>query len=126
MANLDIIVTSDEEYYLSRLSLFLNYELSTFLLYILSLLAVVALIPMIIAAIFFTPYMLFALYKSNRWGWIVAFLILVILPFIITFIIGLVSGYLLALTLIPFGLFYFYCFMLRIVVGDWIDVPPEK
>ena len=119
-ANVDINLelVSEEQYYLRRLSIYLNYELSTVILYLLSHLGIITLILVVIAATVFAPYMLFVFFKLRKFAWIVSFVVMVIFPLIICIIIGLKVGYLPAFILIPLGFFYFYCFILKFSVSD--------
>jgi hypothetical protein len=75
-----------------------------------------------IAAVLFTPYMLFVLKKEKHAGWIYFFIIMVILPLIAVSIIYY-SGtpFMKALIYIPLALYYLYCFLLRFSVNGWID-----
>jgi hypothetical protein len=114
----DIDLLSSEQYYLGRLSRYLNYELSSSVLYFLSYAGGVPLILAIIAATLFAPFMLFVLFRLRKTAWIVSFIIVVILPFIICIILGLKVGYLSAFILIPLGFFYFYCFILKLTVNE--------
>jgi predicted neutral ceramidase superfamily lipid hydrolase len=105
---------------LENFAKYLNYELSTSLLFFASLFAGIFLILALIAAILFTPYMLYMLYKEKKNGWIIFYFLLVALPLIVIFIISLTVDFIAPLLLIPLGLFYFYCFLLRFEVNSWI------
>jgi hypothetical protein len=105
---------------LENFAKYLNYELSTSLLFFSSLFAGIFLILALIAAILFTPYMLYMLYKEKKNGWIIFYFLLVALPLIVIFIISLTVDFIAPLLLIPLGLFYFYCFLLRFEVNSWI------
>ena len=108
---------------LDKLYQFLNYEIqSTFLILLLWIpfmfLVVIGLL--ILAAILFTPFMLFVLYKEERIGWIITFVLSVIFPLVLLVIF---AKQLFFLFMIPF---YFYCFVLRMVVKDWIQEKNAK
>lgn len=105
---------------LTRLSKYLNYQLSTTLLFALSFMFGFFLLLLIGAAIVFTPYMLYVLYQENRKGWIIFFIILVIIPLIAAVIISFTVTYIFPLYLIVIGLFYLYCFLLRLKVNNWL------
>ena len=109
---------SEQHYYLQKISRYLNYQLSTSLLYFLSYAWEITLVLAIIAATAFTPFMLYIFYKSRKISWIISFIILVLVPMIICIILGLKFGYLSAFALIPLGFFYFYCFILKLMVND--------
>jgi len=78
-------------------------------------------LPLIIAAaILFTPYMLYILITEKRFGWIAAFLIIVIAPFILFYFFSRNSYAFEAMMLIPFIFFYFFCLLVRLAVNQWI------
>lgn len=105
---------------LERLSTILNYQLSTLVLFLLSYFWTITLVLAVIAAIIFTFYMIFVLIEEKKYGWIIFFIFLVIVPFftIILFLSDVI--FYMAYLLIPLPLYYFYCFMLRLSVNDWI------
>jgi len=72
------------------------------------------LIVIIFAAIVFTPFMLYVLYKEEKKGWIISFSIIVLLPLIP---ISLFYPDLLLIGLAPF---YLFCFLLRMEVKGWL------
>lgn len=110
-------VHSNEKKYLEKLGRALNYELSSSLLLIVSYLW-----PLLaVAAILFTPFMLFLLSRAGKTGWLVTFGIMVVLPFIAFLIFGRHSGYLGVLLLMPLCFFYLYTFLLRLTVNDWVN-----
>lgn len=80
----------------------------------------IALPLIIIAAILFTPYMLFIFIEEKRFGWIIAFLIIVIVPFILLYFFSRDSYAFTAMMLIPFIFFYFFCLLTRLAVNQWI------
>ncbi|MCJ7649124.1 MAG: hypothetical protein MUP85_10970 [Candidatus Lokiarchaeota archaeon] len=103
---------------LQRLAQFLNYELSASVLFFLSFFNAIALIIAGIAAGLFAPYMLYVLLKENRRSWIIIFIILIIFPLLFSLI--LFREYFTIFLLLSMAMFYFYCFMLRMAVSDWI------
>jgi len=103
-------------YHLSKLSKVLNYQLSTTLLFILWYSGGFSLLAVTIAAILFSPYMLYVLYLENKNGWIIFFVVLVLLP-----IIAIILSSIFELLFIPLALVYFYYFILKFVVRDWIQ-----
>ena len=66
-------------YHLSKLSQILNYQLSTALLFILWYGGGFSVIILTIAAILFSPYILYVLYLEKKNGWIIFFIIIVLL-----------------------------------------------
>lgn len=117
--NLEIEI--DKNYNIKKLKYWLNYSLSSFSLYLLSWFWGVTIFLVIGAAIIFTPYMLKILYEERRIGWIIFFIIIVVMPLVIIYISFKGSIYLRVLELIPLATYYFYCFLLRITISDWLD-----
>lgn len=117
---MEIEITGRKLYYLRKLSQYLNYELSSSILYFLSNAVSITLILAIVAATIFTPFMLYFLFRAKKIGWLITFFIIVIIPFIICIIIGLKVNFLAAFALIPLGFFYFYCFILKISTNEEI------
>jgi predicted neutral ceramidase superfamily lipid hydrolase len=76
----------------------------------------------IIVATLFTTYILYVLIKEKRFGWLITIFIMVVLPVIITYFVSKGSLFsVMAIILIPFSLFYLYCFLLRYALDDWIE-----
>ena len=105
---------------LTRLKKYLNYELSSSTLFLLSFMVALFIFLASAAAVIFTPFMLNVLYKENRKGWILFFIIIVIIPFILFIVLGFTIEFGRPLILITLGLFYFYCFLLRFEVNNWV------
>lgn len=103
-----------------RFRAILFYELSTSVAFVLFSFYPINLYIIIIAAILFTPYMIYVLIKERKYGWITIFFFMVVLPYLIYYlIIGdyiLLSGWML-LPIIPF---YLYCFLIKFSVDDWL------
>jgi fatty acid desaturase len=78
----------------------------------------ITIILAIIAATIFTPYMVYIFIKEKKIAWIISFLVVVIIPFIICIILGIKTGYVTVFILIPLGIFYFYCFVLKLTVNE--------
>ena len=112
-------------YHLTLLGRILNYQISfavivTVYLVLFSQGVIPILIIITLVAIIFTPYLLFVLKIENRKGWIYLFISLVIFPIIISTVLYFVYQFLLPLLFIPLLLFYFYCFLLRFSVNEWL------
>ncbi len=71
-------------------------------------------------AILFTPYMLYVLIKERKYGWIIIFFLVVVLPYPVLYLI--IGDYILlpAWMLLPIIPFYFYCFIIKFSVEDWL------
>lgn len=66
----------------------------------------------------FTPYILYVLFKEKRFGWIAAYIIMVIIPGVIAItVLGYAYG---LIILILFAPFYFFCFLIKFSVDEWI------
>ncbi len=66
----------------------------------------------------FTPYILYVFFKEKRSGWIITYFITVIIPGVIAVTaLGFAYG---LIILILFAPFYFFCFMIKFSVDDWI------
>lgn len=108
-----------KNYNVHRLQKWLDYELSTLILMLLSWFWNIAILLMIIAAFVFTPFMLKVMFEERRFGWITFFFLIVILPALGALFINIDSSYKFVIELIPLALFYFYCFVLRLAIKDW-------
>ncbi len=108
-----------KNYSVRRLQQWLDYELSTIILMLLSWFVHFAILLMILAAVIFTPFMLKVMFEERRFGWIIFFFIMVILPAVGTLFLSSDFSYKPVIELIPLALFYFYCFILRLAIKDW-------
>lgn len=106
-------------YNVMRLQQWLDYELSTGLLILLTWVWGPILLLLIIAAILFTPFMLKVLFEERRFGWIIYFTLIVLVPLIFSFLFNTGSTYRAVFQFIPLGTFYFYCFTLRLAIKSW-------
>ena len=116
---MDIIISKNNN--LKKLNYWLKYNISTSFLLIIGWLTPIAIFLIVMAAVIFTPFMLKVFFEEKRYGWIVACLIIFLLPLIITFILFRDSEYFKVLRLIPFAFYYFYCFLLKLTLDDWMD-----
>jgi hypothetical protein len=110
-----------ENYNLTRLQKYLNYELSSAVLFAASFLFGGIVFLLIAAAAVFTPFILYVLYQENRKGWIISFFIMVCVPLVSFIVLSFFSSYGSLYILIALGLFYFYCFLLRFEVNNWVQ-----
>ena len=99
---------------LEKLYKYLNYEVSSTVLYAMGWVYAVLIPALILAATIFTPYMLYVLYKEERSGWIIFFVVIVAIPLLIILIFYPL------LSLVGLAPFYFYCFMLRLEAKTWL------
>lgn len=112
---------SEEDYLLKKLKYFLNYELSSSSLYFLSFVYFSTFVFAIIAAVIFTPFLVYVLYKNRKYFWLILFFVFIIFPPLIIYLINLKEMVLSVALYIELGLFYFYCVVLRFVVADWVE-----
>ncbi len=105
---------------LNRLGKYLNYEISTVILYILSFQVFVFLFVAASAALILTPYMLYVLFKEDKKIWLVMFGVIVIIPTLFLLLFSIIDHFLKPLILLSLALFYLYCFLLRFDVNNWI------
>lgn len=105
---------------LLRLRKYLNYELSGSALFILSFMFLNIVFLLTAAALLFTPFMLYVLYNEKKTGWIVAFCILVLIPAVFITTLSFFYSFLMPFLFILLSLFYFYCFLLRLEVNNWL------
>ena len=104
----------------NTLSKILNYQIATSILFLLVFMGGIAMTLAIIAAVLFTPYLLYVLFGEKRYGYIIAFLILVMLPTIVALLFGFVKNNWSVIFMITLGFFYFYCFMIKYPFKEWI------
>lgn len=114
--NIDLVQNNN----LTQLKKYLNYEISTSILYFLSFQVFIFIFLALATALIFTPFMLYVLFKEDKKGWIVLFLIIVIVPTIIFIVSAILFSFSNPLLIVSIGLFYFYCFLLRYGVNGWV------
>lgn len=112
---------NENELLLRRIKKYLNYHISTFLLFAFSFFSFILIILLTVAAIIFIPFLIFVLYRNHKYGWIAALSLIIIIPSIILIIAVEQTYTLLMFLLIELGVFYFYCFALRFAVIGWVN-----
>lgn len=73
------------------------------------------------AAILFTPYIFYVLIKERKFGWIITFFIMIIIPLLFVHISFLDALFHDAIILIPLASFYFYCYLIKYEVDRWLS-----
>ncbi len=116
-----IYPVSEERYYLEKLSRYLNFHISTSVLFILSLFWGIALIAAVAATVLFLSFMLYVFIRLRKKAWIITFLAFVILPAIACIIFGYMLGYLSSFMLLSLAFFYVYFFILKYVINDYLE-----
>ncbi len=104
-----------------RLRAILWFEISTVVLFLLSFFGPFIIAIAIIAALLFTPYMLYVLFKEKRYAWISVFFFMIIIPYVIILLIFYDYILLTAWLLLPVILLYSYYFLLKYSVDDWLS-----
>lgn len=74
-----------------------------------------------LAAILFTPYIFYVLIKEKRFGWIVIFFAMIIIPLLLAHILFRGEFVYEGLMLIPLASFYFYCYQIKFEVDKWLN-----
>ncbi|MGB5529518.1 MAG: hypothetical protein WBQ32_06070 [Ignavibacteriaceae bacterium] len=67
-----------------------------------------------------TPFIFYVLYREKRYGWLVSYFLIVILPVVIFYLIfqDMIEYIIwLPVYMVPF---YFYCFLIKFSVDEWI------
>lgn len=80
-------------------------------------------IPLVIiavAAVLFTPYIFKVLIKEKKYGWIITFFAMIILPLLFAYILFRDALFFEAIILLPLGSFYIYCFWIKYEVDKWL------
>lgn len=73
------------------------------------------------AAILFTPYIFYVLIKERKFGWIITFFVMIIIPLLFVHFLFLDALFHDAIILIPLAFFYFYCFLIKYDVDRWLS-----
>lgn len=108
------------EVLLVNLKKYLNYQLSTFLLFALSFFSIILIFILSALAILFMPYIIFVLYQNEKYSWIISLILMVVLPAALLVLLVEQTFTMMILLLIELAVFYMYCFTLRIAVNGWV------
>lgn len=113
---------------LRKLKRILNYQISTWLLFMISFLFIspILIVILAVAALLFAFYIIFALYKNHKYGWIAAFFITIIIPVIILAFIVELNYSVIILLIIEVAAFFIYCAALRLTVNLWVKEIESK
>ncbi len=89
------------------------------------LLAGVPFVPVVtllgIAALLFTPYLLLMLFQTGHRAWMVGFALMVGIPSLLWLLPGASAVITAVVRLLPFFMFYLYCWLLRSRVEEWLE-----
>lgn len=114
---------------LMTLRRWLNFELPGSVLFALSFFYSLAITVFLVAVTVFTPYMLYVLAMEKRYGWIIFFVLFVLLPGVASYYFfswsigpgsGIAGSGMLAGT-IPMALYLFYCYFLKLSIPGMLD-----
>lgn len=115
-----------------RLQYWLNFELAGSILFLISFLHFIAIYFVGLAALALLPLLLKVLIRQKRYGWLIFFFVLVVIPAVLVYVVinyfnfNPLSTPLLNtsifLSYIPIGMFYLYCTLLRWVIPEWAQV----
>ncbi len=73
-----------------------------------------------VAAILFTPYIFYVLIKERKFGLIITFFVMIIIPLLFVHFKFLDALFHDAIIMIPLAFFYFYCFLIKYDVDRWL------
>jgi len=106
---------------LLRLRKWLDYELSSSALLFFSWLWGFLLLGAVLAAVVFIPFMIKVLFQEKKYGWLIYFFLIVVVPAVIIYSINIDFLYKVLFTsYVPLALFLFYCFTLKLAVRTWV------
>ena len=74
-----------------------------------------------VTAIIYTPYLIKTLIELKKWKWIITFVIMVVVPMILVYVISYKSIFKTVFSFIPLLMFYIFCWILRFSIPDWIE-----
>lgn len=97
----------------------LTWELSSSTLFFISFINSFALYALAPVIFLFLPVLIGTLWLERRYGWLIFFALFVVLPAAAIYFVIDVGTWNHALQLFPLGLFFFYCFLLRLTVPMW-------
>ncbi|GJQ40703.1 MAG: hypothetical protein HND39_02130 [Ignavibacteriota bacterium] len=73
------------------------------------------------AAVISTLFILYVLIKEKRRAWIIAFLVMVVLPWLFTYSISFGDIFVVRWMIVLAAPFYLYCYLLKRTIGEWIE-----
>lgn len=73
-----------------------------------------------LAALLFTPYIFNVLIKEKKFGWIILFFAMIIIPEVLGYLIFKETLAFETALLIPLAFFYFYCYLIKYEVDKWL------
>ena len=73
-----------------------------------------------LAAVLLTPYIFYILIKEERYGWIAAYFLMIVIPVVSAFLIFRETIAFESILMLALLSFYIYCFLIKYAVDDWI------
>jgi hypothetical protein len=73
------------------------------------------------AAVLSTPFLLYVLVKEKRGSWIIAFIVMFVLPCLLAFLIAKDHIFSIPWMIVLMVPFYFYCYLLKHSIDEWIE-----
>lgn len=87
----------------------------------------IIIVGLCLLAVGFSVYIIWNLVKLRKKGWIITYAVMIGMPFLVCLIPDETGLAVNALWFIPLALFYFYCWLLRYSVSEWLsDLGDEK
>lgn len=88
---------------------------------------VIVIVGLCLLALGFSVYILRTLVRLGKKGWVITYAVMIGMPFLVCLIPDETGLAVNALWFIPLALFYFYCWLLRYSVSEWLsDLGDEK
>lgn len=109
------------KFHLEKIQSILRIEIPAYLLLSLSFFTGIGFFILKIVILLFSPYMVFVLFRLKKFGWITTFCLIVVLPYIFSFIKFSDATLTLLINLFPLLTFLIFTFLLKMVIPDWLE-----
>ena len=106
---------------LERIDWLLKYELSSSALFMISFFYGAAYYLLLAAVLLFLPYLMFVLYREEKYAWFYSLLIFVVIPGLVTNIFFGNSHWNFVLNYSIIAIFFMHCVLLKWTVPQWMD-----
>ena len=113
---------SSDEALLVNLKKILNYQISIWLLFVVSFFFISSILIILLAviAVSFFLYIIFILYRNRKYGWIATLFLTILIPTIVLAFIVEHTYTVAILLMIEVAIFFIYCAALRLTVDGWV------
>jgi len=110
---------------LKRLQTILSFKISGTGLFLIGWLAFSRLTyylryPVYLVLAAFIIFMLYVLFTEKKFGWIISFFVLILIPSILLYTVYRNTDIFKYLAVVPLAALLFYCFLLRLSIMDWL------